>query len=49
MDAVDGIKDIHSRMPVMIPQSRIAAWLSPENPYNEAVRETVSAFESAIV
>ena len=49
MDAADGIKDIHARMPVMIPQSRIAAWLSPENPYNEAVRETVSAFESAIV
>ena len=49
MDAVDGIKDIHARMPVMIPQSRIAAWLSPENPYDEVVRETVSAFESAIV
>ena len=49
MDAADGIKDIHARMPVMIPQSRIAAWLSPEKPYNEAVRETVSAFESAIV
>ena len=49
MDAADGIKDIHARMPVMISQSRIAAWLSPENPYNEAVRETVSAFESAIV
>ena len=49
MDAADGIKDIHARMPVMIPQSRIATWLSPENPYNEVVRETVSAFESAIV
>ena len=49
MDAADGIKDIHARMPVMIPQSRIAAWLSPENPYDEVVRETVSAFESAIV
>ena len=49
MDAADGIKDIHARMPVMISQSRIADWLSPENPYNEVVRETVSAFESAIV
>ena len=49
MDAADGIKDIHARMPVLIPQSRIDEWLSPENPYNEAVRETVSAFESAIV
>ena len=49
MAAADGIKDIHARMPVMIPQSRIAAWLSPENPYSEVVRETVSAFESAIV
>lgn len=49
MDALDSIKAIHARMPVVIPQSRIADWLSPENPYNEVVRETVSAFESAIV
>lgn len=48
MDAADSIKPIHARMPVMIPQSRISLWLSPDNPYNEAVLETVSAFESEI-
>lgn len=48
MDAVDVIKDIHARMPVMIPQSRIYKWLSPENPYNEVVQGTVSAFETAM-
>ena len=49
MDADDSIKAIHARMPVMIPRDRISVWLSPENPYNEVIRKTVSAFESAIV
>ena len=48
MDAADVIKDIHARMPVMIPQSRIYEWLSPENPYHEVVQGTVSAFETAM-
>ena len=48
MDAADVIKDIHARIPVMIPQSRIYEWLSPENPYHEVVQGTVSAFETAM-
>ena len=37
MDAADSIKDIHARMPVMIPYSKINDWLSPDMPYNEIV------------
>ena len=48
MDAVDGIKAIHARMPVMIPSNRIADWLSPENPFDEAVRGIVSDLEYSI-
>ena len=34
-DATDGIKEIHGRMPVILPAAMLDAWLSPENQYNE--------------
>lgn len=45
MDAVDSIKSIHARMPVLIPYRRIADWLSSEYPYQDGVREIVPAIE----
>lgn len=45
MNAVDSIKAIHARMPVMIPQEKIPIWLSPENPYNEVVSDIVSEYQ----
>lgn len=48
MDAAEGIKDIHARMPVMISGNRIVDWLSPENPYCTAVLNTVTDMEFKI-
>jgi putative SOS response-associated peptidase YedK len=44
MDAADSIKEIHTRMPVMIRRSKIVDWLSPEMPYNEIIHETISDY-----
>ena len=32
-DAADAVKDIHGRMPVLLPKERISDWLSPENAF----------------
>ena len=46
MNAADGIKDIHARMPVMISKSRIDDWLTPDNPYATAVLNIVKKLQS---
>lgn len=40
-DAADAIKDIHGRMPVILPAERIKEWLSPNYSYEDLVGEAV--------
>ena len=42
-DASDGVKEIHGRMPVILPAASLDAWLSPENPYDAIIRDAVTA------
>jgi len=36
-DATDDLKDIHGRMPVILPREKIEDWLSPDMSYNELI------------
>ncbi len=40
-DATDAIKDIHDRMPVILPAERIKEWLSPNYSYEDLVGEAI--------
>jgi len=40
-DATAELKDIHARMPVILPQDRMMDWLSPEKDYKDFLSETV--------
>ncbi len=44
-DATEDIKDIHRRMPVILPAALMKDWLSPENAYNEMVMEAMTELE----
>jgi putative SOS response-associated peptidase YedK len=47
-DAATELKDIHARMPVILPKNRMMEWLSPEKNYMEFLFDTVqnSHFEA---
>ena len=40
-DATDSIKEIHGRMPVVLPVGAVGDWLSPETPYQELATNAV--------
>lgn len=48
-DATDGIKEIHGRMPVLIPKSRIEEWLSPEIDYTDMLNRVYLDVRAAAV
>jgi putative SOS response-associated peptidase YedK len=45
MDAADSVKNIHNRMPVIVPQERSGDWLSADCPYTEALRFAIKELE----